>query len=823
MAKWIALIVVALVAIATFWLRGINDYQTEGTIELPVLDAPVFVTRDARGVAHIAAQNRSDMLRAQGFITAQDRLFQMEFFKMLAKGRLSELVGEVGRTSDIQMRVLGLTPHAQRMAELFAPDVKQFLGDYLEGLNAYIATRQGEFPVELSLLGHTPEPWTLEDSALILQYISLQHSVNYQAEAIAQALVDTVGLARAATLMSINVNPDRVPEALPVDILKRSTESQALFGEPLAQVRQSPVYVAGLHETLAPLHLGSNNWVVGPDRSASGAAMVVNDPHLDARLLPGVWYPIGMSAPDFHATGVAIPALPGIVVGRTDRVAFGVTNAYGDVQDLFIETPDPTSDDHYLEGDVRVPFDVRREIIRIKDEEAEGGYREETITIRATHRGPVISDHGLVDLGDRLISLQWNAASAFGPEIGYDNLLFARSAAEVDAAVQQIDINMFNVVFADVEGNFGRRATGKVPIRRQGEGLIPVQVADGDPFWTGWIPKDEMPGEFNPSRGWSGTANHDTRPTAYPYTYSTFFSPSYRYRRLTQLLDGNDAVTVEDHCDYMHDVRNLQAQHLVPLVLPQLRDEGFESIADSFDAWTFDDSIDDRAPLVYQTFYRELAQATFRDELGDALTADMLGNWYFWQERFDVMIAEGDSAWFDDVSTGDRIETFGDVVAAAAQATTARLADFGANTVWGDVHRLTFSSPMRQSGLRSEWLGGGDYAMSGSGETLRRARYGFGAPYETAFFASFNMVSDMAEGDEIFTALPGGVAARVLHRHYADQIPAWYSQTPTSTPLTRTAAKAAAVTEVVLTPGDTPRPAQKSGPDLANKNAAAKR
>ena len=258
-------------------------------------------------------------------------------------------------------------------------------------------------------------------------------------------------------------------------------------------LRDSYAAPAALHERLAPLHVGSNNWVVGPRRSASGEAMVVNDPHLDSRLLPGVWYPVGLSAGDFHAAGVALPGLPGIVIGRTRHVAFGVTNAYGDVQDLFIEQIDPTSEAHYLEGDVRVPFEVREEVIRVRDGDAPGGFREETLTVRSTRRGPIVSDHGMVDLGDRLVSLRWGAASAFRSEIGFDNLLYARSAAEVDVALKQIDIHMFNFVFADVDGHFGRRSTGRIPIRRQGQGLLPTQVTDSAPMWTDWIPKDEMP------------------------------------------------------------------------------------------------------------------------------------------------------------------------------------------------------------------------------------------------------------------------------------------------------------------------------------------
>jgi penicillin amidase len=309
-----------------------------------------------------------------------------------------------------------------------------------------------------------------------------------------------------------------------------------------------------------------------------------------------------------------------------------------------------------------------------------------------------------------------------------------------------------------------------------------------------------MPGEFNPARGWTGTANHDTRPAAYPYTYSTYFAPSYRYRRLTQLLDANASVSSEDNWQYMHDTKNLQAARMAPILEPLLRASGFTGFADLLAGWSHVDAAEDRAPLVYQLLYQELARATFEDDLGEALTEEMLGSWYFWQERFDQLVARGDSHWFDDARTTENVEGLPDVVATAAASAETRLAALGAGAVWGDVHRIRFTSPIRRAGFGSDWLGGGDYPMSGSGETLYRARYGFNQPFDTAFFASYKFVSDMARGDTIMTALPGGVAARVLHKHYRDQIPSWHAGKATDTPLTRDAAMAAAVSTLVLLP-----------------------
>ena len=298
-----AVVLIAALLAGAWWLSRANDYQVDGTIALPVLDAPVVVTRDANGIAHIDAQNRRDMLRAQGFVATQDRLFQMEFYRMLAWGRLAELLGEQGVASDRRMRVFGLPVNGRRMAAAWSPAVRQFFGDYLDGVNAYIRTRADEHPLELTALGHTPAPWTLEDVGVLLQFISLSHSVNLGAEAVAQALLDAVGPERAAQVLPLNVNPDREPKALPVRLPPREAPAATGTASAAAGQRAAPVLAASLRAEQALLHLGSNNWVVGPDRSASGEAIVVNDPHLDARLLPGPWYPVSMSTPDFQAAG----------------------------------------------------------------------------------------------------------------------------------------------------------------------------------------------------------------------------------------------------------------------------------------------------------------------------------------------------------------------------------------------------------------------------------------------------------------------------------------------------------------------------------------
>src|SRR5690606_2536824 len=373
-----------------------------------------------------------------------------------------------------------------------------------------------------------------------------------------------------------------------------------------------------------------------------------------------------------------------------------------------------------------ISFEIREETLRIKDDTAEGGFREETMTIRHTVRGPKIRDQPLGPNGDRLLSLRLAAAEVTGTEIGLDRLLVAHSAADVDAAVQQMDVFYFNYVFGDKDGVIGHRATGRVPVRRSGQGLYPKEVT-GEDDWMGFIPPSEMPGQLAPARGWVATANHDNRPDGSPYDYSSFFSPSYRYERIGQVLEAGNGMDVADQVRLMRDTHNLQVRHLKPAILDAL--QGVPEHADFvaiLTAWDNRDQADQTAPLIYQALYQQIAKETFIVELGEKLADAWLKNWYTWQGRFDQLIATPASAWFDDVRTPE-VETLPDIIRrAAAKVREDLTAKHGADPAkwrWGDAHRLQFDSPVRRSGFGRDWAGRAAQPYDGSGETVQRARY----------------------------------------------------------------------------------------------------
>jgi penicillin amidase len=766
----IALALAATALPAAAFIGSLRGPKVDGELTLPGLTAPVRVHRDEHGIPYIFAANTPDLIRAQGFVVAQGRLFQIEGYRAIATGRLAESVGPGGLASDRQIRLLGLRRNAERHAKLLSPAARDFLMWYVEGMNAYIEGHADDHPLELKLAGFTPRPWTLEDMVTVLHFVNWSQAANFKAELNLQKLIDKFGADKALReLAPLNANPLRTQQPVIV--------GDATVARPLGELR----LLAGLDEPdaplapLAPVAVGSNNWAVGKSRTASGAAVLVNDPHLDGRMLPGIWFPLGLFAPGIQAVGAALPAVPGIQVGRTAHVAFGVTNAYGDSQDLFIETVAPGRPDHYLDGAQVRPFQLIEESIRIKDKDAPGGFREEKMNIRATVRGPVISGPIFGYEGERLLSLRMASAELAGGGLGIDQLLTARNVAEVDQAAQAMDVIYFNYVFVDKAGGIGHRATGRVPIRASKQGSHPKAVGAADD-WRGFIPPDQMPA-MPTARDWVGTANHDNRPDGYAFDYSSYFASSYRIRRMIEVLDQAKGMRTADQSALMMDAQNLQAPRLKPALVAALQaDPANADLARILEAWDGRDDKDLAAPLIYHTLYERLVYETYVDEMGDKLARSWLGQWYAWQERFDELVKTPDSPWFDDVRT-TQLETLPDLVKRVAAAVRPELqARHGANPAqwkWGDEHRIAFVSPLRRSGTGRDFLGYAEAPMSGSGATLLRALNPFMAGFEVNFFASMRLVADMGDDEKIEAVVSGGVVDRQFHPNQKDQLPAW--------------------------------------------------
>jgi penicillin amidase len=778
----LVLLAVVAVAAAVLIVPRQNDYQVDGTLHLKGIAAPIEIVRDAAGIPYVRASSRDDLFFGQGYATAQDRLFQMHLTRLFAQGRLGELAGERTRDLDLRLRTFGFHRLAKKQAALLDDESRRFFQRYADGVNAMIDSGEDR-PLEFSLAGIEPERWTIEDSLAITFYMSWNSSANLAHELLTDQLERKLG-DRAGLLRPLNWNPEletdpvgRPPAAALADVGTRDPAT----GELLAALLRPLEGFDPRGETA----LGSNNWAVGAGRSPSGKPIVANDPHLDARMLPGVWHPVGLVLPEARAIGATIPGLPGVTIGRGDHVAISVTNAYADIQDLYLENVDPNDSGRYLDGGVALPFDSWEETFRFKDGDAPGGVREEKRTLRATRRGPVVTDvlETKPELqGGQAISLRWAPAETMSSWLLFDSLLTAKNIADVDADLAKANVICLNFVFADTGGGLGFRVSGRPPRRAAGTGIRPIAIdkalAEPD-TWQGFLGPDEMPHAANPERGWLATANHLTAAPGLPYYYTDFAASSYRYRRIREVLDGPDKLSVSQHWQLQRDTKNLLAARLVPIFVAALeKDEDTRDFAQVLKLWNFRDEAEGAAPLVFQEILRQAVLATMSDEMGEALAAAYLDGLYYWQERFESLLVAGESPFFDDKNT-PLVEDRDAILVRAAEEARKSLAPRVGNDPkdwqWGKVHTITFFHPLRREGFLAHYFGSEPLPMSGSAETLLRAWYDIRNPYPTTFMASLRFVADLGDDDKMLLIWPGGVAARVFHPHFKDQIPAFMS------------------------------------------------
>ncbi|UAM97834.1 penicillin acylase family protein [Polaribacter litorisediminis] len=754
---YLAAIFLFLLISISIYVLNINNYQREGKITIALNDHPIKIHRDNNGIAYVIAQNKADAIRGQGFILAQDRLFQIEFYRALIKGEAASLVGSSMLQSDIKMRVLNLVGNAKRSYQYLDAETKKMLDWYCEGFNEYLKVGKDEFPVELSLLGIKPTPLTPQDIISVTHFVGLFHSQNLEDEVLSLNLAASMD--KASELLPLSINLDRTKE------LKITTDSISLaFSSQTHKL---------FHQLENPMvsypKLGSNNWAISGKKSQSGKPILSNDPHVDARILPGLFYPIGLFCPEFKAVGIATPGIPGLISGRNEFVSFGVTNAYGDSQDLFIEDVEGA---FYMQEENKIPFTKRKETIKVKDS------ANVEIEIRHTKRGPVISDFDVFNiLTDDVVSLRWSLAETKSNSMGLERILETKNVFEFREALKGMDNMFFNYAIADVEGNIAHQATGLVPVRRNKTGEVPSKANQQD-NWLGFIPKDSLPHMINPERGWIGTANNDTRPDDYPYYYSNHFSPYYRYQRITELLSENKKFNAQDIWQMIFDVKNMQAEALTPLFVAALEtEETTKDIAAILKKWNYKDGINEVGASVYNVLYNELLYLVLNDELPDELEDMYWENVYYWNQKVDGFITS-ENAFIDNIDTPQK-ETLSELIVEAGLKTKQLLTErLGANQndwTWGKIHTIHFVSPIKKEGFGSGLLGAELLPKAGSNQTLNRGGFikNIEHKFETSWFSSFRMVADMNDKEKMIGILSGGSAARIFHPYYKSQLEKW--------------------------------------------------
>lgn len=785
------IVVVAVLVVAGGWLYLRTSLpRMRGTVTVQGLAQPVEVVRDANDVPHIFAKDIPDALFGLGYVHAQDRLWQMDFQRRLGSGTLSEVLGKATVSTDAFLRTLGVHRAAQQALDHLNAQTRSRLDAYVAGINAYIDGHRGAWPPEYVVLGVKPEHFTAADVVAWAKMMSWDLSGNWSTELLRARLI-------------AKLKPDD-PQAL-VDTLWPAYPKGGPVTVPdfRALYRQLPLdALAAVAPPPSPPGLGSNDWVVSGAHTASGKPLLANDPHLELDA-PSLWYLAQISAPGLNVIGGTLPGTPAVLLGRNDRIAWGFTNTGPDTQDLFIEKVDPNDGGRYLTPDGSRPFATRREVIHVK------GGDDVVLNVRSTRHGPVISDvadnaasvakqHG----SGYVLAMQWTALEPDDTTIqAVMEMNTARNWSQFRAALRDFVTPEQNIVFADVDGNIGYYAPGRVPIRKQGNGSVPVPGWTGAYDWAGSIPFEALPHTFNPESGRVITANNKVVPDSYPYYLTRDWTVPYRAERIATLLDAAPEATVQTMEHIQADQTSLFARAFLP-TLRAIDPPGDLAAAAQAQLvnWDGDMTRAGAAPLIFAAWYRAFSKRVYGDEMGDLFDA-----YFGFHPQFLLHVLQTDQSWCDDVATPG-IETCDAQAARALQDAVTELAKRQGKDPsrwrWGDVHRaysahqVFTNTPLARFFDLSIPNGGGAF-------TLDVGRYDMGDaehPYRQIVGPGYRAVYDLARPDASRFMQTTGQSGNPLSKHYGDFQRAWRDVRYLPMSLERSDAERGRIGTLTLTP-----------------------
>jgi penicillin G amidase len=761
-APHVFLVSVLLLASCSLLFRG-SVPQREGTLALSGLLAPVTIVRDAYGVPHITAENEHDLYFAQGVVHAQDRLFQMDAERRLARGELAELLGREALPADRFLRHLGFAARAPVLFASWPEETQAVVRAYCDGINAARDALRA-WPAEHRLLRTAPRPFVPEDLAALLLLKAFGLS-QWADETLLYRLAQRLPADKMEEIMpQVPAEGPDGPAAVPgADAaLAGMPPFPALLAEGLASVGN----IAG---GLAPPSSGSNAWAVSGGRSGTGRPILASDPHLMLPC-PSPWYEVHLVAPGLDVYGVSFPGSPGVVIGHNPRIAWGLTNAMLDDADFFIERIDG---EKVMSRGKWVPMTTRVETIRVRDE------AEEVVPVRETPRGPILSP--VLPGIPSALSLRWVGYDGGDPLGALLRLGRAQDREEVLAALSLYPFPAQNVVYADDAGHIGLVLAGRIPIRKGGGSLLPVPGDTGEWDWTGYVPFSGNPRITDPPEGFLVAANAPVAEPGYRHYISRIYDPPDRARRIAEVLRSRDRHSVEDFERLQSDVMRPDAAEAVALALRAARAHGGDSpalaeAARILSGWDLRLAADSAGAALFEAFYRSLVENVFRDDLGDDLFAAFYGSPRLVWNAMDRILARGDSLFLEDPATGRR-ESLEEVAARSLEEAAAflsrRLGDDAAQWSWGRIHQVAFEHPFGRNRYLRRWFTLGPYAIGGDGRTVFKGEFRRADDFSVQVGQSMRQVVPLGFRRLARSVVTTGASGHFFERHYRDQAPLW--------------------------------------------------
>jgi penicillin amidase len=742
--------------------------QKKGMLHLDGISTPVEILRDKWGVPHIYAQNENDLFFSQGYIHADERLWQMDFNRRMVAGRLSEILGPRAIPLDRWMRTLGMRRIAEQEALLVTGIYKEIIQSYAAGVNARIS--QGRLPLEFSLLRCRPEPWTIADSFSWAKMMAWNLSVNWEAELLRALIINKLGAEKASELEPGGF--EEWPLIIPDDVDFSKFGKTALKKAAEARQKSGPGSASGL---------GSNNWVISGAKTISGKPILANDMHLSLTV-PAIWFENHLCGGALDVTGVSFPGIPGVIAGHNSHVAWGFTNGFPDVQDLYVE--------HIKREEDRVLFEyrgewldatVRKESIKVRGQEP---VIEEVVE---TRHGPIINSlFGESGLEDPL-ALRW---TAYEPHPFIDAIYGMNRAHNYESfrvAIQSWTVPVQNIVYADIQGNIAYFYPGLVPIRAKGDGRLPVPGWSGEYEWEGYIPFDELPHFLNPAQGYIATANNRVVGPAYPYWLGCDFVTGNRAKQIVNMIKTKEKIDLRYVQEMQTNLVSTAAKEITQYFSEiATSDPELRMVLDRLIQWDGDHSQVSAEATVYQVFCLQILEKILKPRLGADLAERYMGKGptpiltetsIFGERSREFLrqqMSQPDSNWFN-LGNG---ETRDELILQTLRQTVDYLKNnYGPGIddwAWGKVHTLTLTHSLGSNPAPGKIFNRGPYDIGGDADTIwqsQATRYNLkqsaliGPPYR--------MIVDFQNLSDSVSQLLPGQSGHPASSHYADNIDAW--------------------------------------------------
>jgi penicillin G amidase len=788
----VAVLVVLLAAVLGGWLYYTATTalpQLDGSLNVEGLSAAVAVTRDSHGVPTIEAANLEDLFLAQGYVTAQDRLWEMDVTRRFAAGEMAEVFGPSWVKHDREQRILGLEARAQKAEDELSARDRGYVEAYARGVNDFIAQQRDRLPLEFRILRYAPRPWTPADS-LVIEANMIKELNHYSARV---ALEREKILAKLGPDLTSDLYPnsswrDHPPGQDPQKMGEDEPSTSGMdknFGSSLP-------WTAVTYAEARP-ELGSNDWVVSGAHTASGKPLLSNDPHLGHQM-PALWYEAHLKSGDFDVAGVTLPGAPSVVLGHNQRIAWGFTNIGPTVEDVFIENFNSSGQYQTPQG-WQEP-QRRHQLIHVK------GQPDLSFDVLTTRHGPIISE--LIPGEKRMLALEWTLYTPNALALPFVDVDAAQSWDEFRRAFSTWVAPGQNLVYADVDGNIGYQATGRVPIRASGDGSLPASGADNAHEWTGFVPFEKLPSVFNPPSGILVTANGRITPDKYTNSLSVEWGPPYRTERIYKLLHSDKKFTPADMLALQTDVYSafdrLCAERFV-YALDHVK--GISARArearELMRKWDGRMLADSAAAGVEASAREELYRLLLEPKLGaapaDSSDACRLSwktyEWFMRPVWLENVLLYQPQRWLP-----ANFKNYNELLAAAVEATIQRpgMPSQVADWHWGELNPVDINHPIFGAvPILRHWAGPGRHPQSGDSYTVKAVGRHFGPSERTTV--------DLAKLDDSTLNIVTGQSGNLFSPYYMDQWPAWFGGTTFRLPFSSQAVAAARVHQLVLQPG----------------------